>query len=372
MLTRFGLRAQAKDSLPHLPLSFLTPHLANFTIILVMERERTFFRGLYIFLLIINFSVLFPKSGASQALLNELSEEEFRAIARAQLETLHYQIHIYRNKLPLQGGLPHYPKNFAEFAKSPFYVIEVFNMFTGEPIREIAYVPRASDFVLEDASIYPGGKEEVGSERTVGLSSQPPTAPARKIDPTKVLMATPGDLLYYADGDILQLVIFGERGLYEELFLKSPFNFLAEQIKLTENQTSTTDFLIAEVATHLELMLPKMVARKNFILDSGETDAAVIRRNLKNEFQALAGSLFLLYINPAVKDRLKLSETISLGDIANASWLSSSISPDEIYYFMEGTRVRSLAELTDASILKARKQQIQKRDAITKAHLKGG
>ena len=315
--------------------------------------HKSFQRILYIFLLLVS---TFFESALAQELLpgQAIPFDEFKALAQAQMDTLHYQIHLFYMK---QGR---YPESLKELRESPFFFIEITNIYSGYPLEQIPFSPKAGDFVA-------GEETQISSTPLRGPT--PPGAPptrvtfGRRVNPAKVEYPNPGDLLYFTEGDSLQLVIYDDTGKWHEVFLSSPYNFRASTVKPIERPTDKGDFLVLALGTHLELMLPQMIAKLNFIRKSGETSPQAIRRNLLDKFADYARLLGLVYLNPLKRRELMPVDYYSPGDIA----ILPQLMPDsELLYFLEGGRVRTIRQMSDRQVYKAEVETMKKRDRLIK------
>ncbi|OPX23381.1 MAG: hypothetical protein B1H03_01830 [Planctomycetales bacterium 4484_113] len=313
-----------------------------------------------------------------------VSAEQFSAIAQAQLETIHYMAHIFRLK---RGA---YPKSLAELKESPYYVIDLVNLYTGEPIQQIGFIPEPEDFATDE--VLPGGMripslpraEDAGSDdgpptdEGAGAPASPPSedeetpsplpAPAggRRIEPTSVPMPTPGNLLYWTEGRSLQLVIFSDSGTWKELWMARPYSYQADLLKTTESVRPQSDFLVAEVAMHLERMLPGMIGRYLFLTSEASQSPRELAEQLPQRFAQYASTLGMVYTNPLKSRPLMPARYYSPGDVAIAPWLPQH---PQLLYFLQGYRARSLDELIDADTLRAHARDIARRDHIIKARI---
>lgn len=297
-----------------------------------------------------------------------------KAISQAQLETIHYMSHVYLKQLG------RYPKNLQELRNSPFWVVDVFNSYSLLQIQQIPFAPREPDFAKNDA-LPEGGIYDTPPDTTQppqGDNAFPPPiqgnqgAPGmgmmavqgRRIEPTRIPFATPGDLIYWQDGDSLQLLICDDAGVWTELWIASPFNYRASMLKVTEKVRPQSDLLVAEVATHLELMLPAMYSRYLFMTDQPGITPAVLNKRIPVEFEKIAAKLFLQYKNPIKKRLFMRADYYSPGDMCIAPWLEA----DGVVYFLEANRARTLDELTDERTLREHGKDIQRRDKLVAKH----
>jgi len=316
-------------------------------------RHKSLQRILWVFLLVIPF-FLAPATAQEPPQRESIPFDEFKALAQAQLDTLHYQIHLFYIK---QGR---YPESLKELRESPFFFIELTNIYSGYPLEQIPFSPKAGDFVA-------GGESQVSGAPSRGPA--PPGAPptrvtfGRRVNPAKVELPNPGDLLYFTEGDSLQLVIYDDAGRWHELFLSSPYNFRASTLKPIEKPTDKDDFLVLALGTHLELMLPQMIATLNFVKKSGETSPQAIRKTLLDKFPEYGRRLGLVYLNPIKRRELMAVDYYSPGDIA----ILPQLMPEgELLYYLGGGRVRTIKEMSDREVYKAEIETMKKRDRLIK------
>ncbi len=297
------------------------------------------------------------------------------AISQAQLETIHYMAHVYLKQIG------RYPKNLQELRNSPFWVVDVFNSYTLLQIQQIPFTPREQDFSKSDAlphgGVFAQLEEDAGQQQQNGNAGPPPiqgsggapgmgmtSVQGRRIEPSRIQFATPGDLIYWQDGDSLQMLIFDENGQCSELWIASPFNYRASALKVTEKVRPQSDFLVAESATHLELMLPAMYSRFLYMSDQRGLTPAEMDKRIPVEFEKMAAKLGLQYINPIKKRPFMRANYYSPGDLSTAPWLTEA----SLLYFLEANRARSLDELTDERTFRERSKAIQRRDKLVASH----
>jgi hypothetical protein len=305
------------------------------------------------------------------------SKPSFTALAQAQLETIHYQAHVYLKQIG------RYPKNLQELRESPFWVVDVVNAYTGRPIQQIPFIPRDVDYAKNDA--LPEGEvysplqtqdEQLPPEGD-GFQQPPPIqgsqgasqrlmVQGRRIDPTKIPFPSAGDLIYFQDADSLQLIIFDEGGLWQELWVSKPFNYRAASLAITEKVRPDSDLLVAEVATHLEQMLPNMYSRLLFLTDQQTETPVELRKRLPGEFEKMTAALGIAYINPVKKRAFMRADYYSPGDLSTAPWLQEK--DGVLLYFLEANRARSLDEMTDLRVIQEHQQAIKRRDKLVQQH----
>ena len=304
-------------------------------------------------------------AAAAQMLpLLQNTRPDFTAVSQAQLETLHYLAHIF---LKQQGE---YPQSLRELRDSPYWVVEVCNFYTGLPIAQIPFVPKAEDYEyapLPPAGAFPpttgeGSEEGAEAEQAPGATEIAPAS--RRIDPRRVQFPSPGDLLYFTEGNALQLVIFDDSGSWQELWVEQPFNYHAASLRIAESARPQSDFLVAELAVHLERMLPGMYNRKLFLTDEKTFSPTELARLLPLSFERMAAELSLIYINPVKKRAFMRADYYSPGDLGTAAWLGE----ETMVYFLEAKRARTLLELTDQDVRREHSQAIARRDKLVARH----
>ncbi len=291
---------------------------------------------------------------------------EFTAVAQAQLETIHYMAHVYLKQRD------RYPQTLQELRQSPYWVVEVTNSCTGLPIQQIPFTPHAEDYLTDpllEGSLAPPPAGDASNENV----AQGPTAPivpglssvsGRRIEPRRVEFPTPGDILYFTDGDSLQLVIYDDAGAWQELWVAHPYNYLAASLRITEKERPQSDFVVAELATHLERMLPGMYNRLLFLTDENTYAPSELTAMLPQQFEKMAQRLGLIYVNPVKRRAFMRADYYSAGDLSIAEWLEE----EGLFYFLEGKRARTLSELTDQRVLREHAREISRRDKLLAKH----
>jgi hypothetical protein len=167
----------------------------------------------------------------------DMLRDEFRARALIQLKAIALNALAYR-----LANEDQYPQTFHKLKSSDSWNLDITNMFTGEPIREIIFQPDKDDMttrmVLDlpldlDESVsnmgtmlpMTGGGQSAGDggegRDDSGGDTIPtiqPIVPATmpRIDARKVNTFSGGDVLYFVSGDMLQLVLYAPDGTYVE------------------------------------------------------------------------------------------------------------------------------------------------------------
>jgi len=295
------------------------------------------------------------------------TEPGFAAVAQAQLETIHYMAHVFLAR----NGV--YPESLQELRDSPYWVVNILNQYTGLPIRQIPFIPHDEDFAVAEA--LPGGgafgavEEESPEPRTGQViededGARRVTTAGRRIDPARVQFPSPGDILYYGDMDSLQLVMYDNTGAWQELWIELPFNYRAANLRVVKSARPRSDFLVAETATHLELLLPGMYNRYLFLTDRPTLTPEGLEEKLTWHFEKIACELSLQYLNRVKNRPFMRADYYSPGDMAAAAWLDE----DGRFYFLDGKRARSLLELTDEGALRENSDAVKRRDKLVARH----
>ncbi len=294
-------------------------------------------------------------------------DAHFAAISRAQLETIHYMAHVYLECNSV------YPESLQELRDSPYWVVDVFNQYTGLPVQQLPFIPRAGDYAsgaaLPEGGFFGGDEDESSEPRTGHVivdedGTRRVATAGRRIDPGRVEFPSPGDLLYHQEADSLQLVIYDDSGAWQELWMELPFNYRAANLKVTESVRPRSDFVVAEMATHMELLLPGMYNRYLFLTDRPTLTPDELDEMLTGSFEKSAEELFLEYLNAVKKRPFMRADYYSPGDLATVPWLDE----EGRFYFLEGERARSFAELTDEDILREHAAAIKRRDKLVAHH----
>lgn len=295
------------------------------------------------------------------------AEPGFAAVAQAQLETIHYMAHVFLAR----NGV--YPESLQELRDSPYWVVDILNQYTGLPVRQIPFIPRDEDFAFTEAlpegGVFGAFEDEVSEPRTGQIivdedGSRRVTTAGRRIEPGRVQFPSPGDILYHQDGDSLQLVIYDDAGAWQEMWVELPFNYRAANLRVVKSVRPRSDFLVAEMATHLELLLPGMYNRYLFLTDQPTLPPDKLEEKLTWHFEEIAEELSLQYVNPVKKRPFMRADYYSPGDLAVTGWLDE----DGRFYFLDGRRARSLLELTDEDVLREHSSAVKRRDKLVARH----
>lgn len=293
----------------------------------------------------------------------------FRAVAQAQLETIHYQAHVF---LEQRGR---YPESLQELRDSGYWVVEVYNIFTALPIQQVRFFVHDEDYAAYDAlpqvelfvrlpEAGEGAQFDDAPGQLQAQMGRKGGKPGRRVDPKRVEFPPPGDLFFNIDADSLQLVIFDDAGAWEELWVELPFNYRASMLKLTESVRPRTDLMAAEVAMHLENILPGQYNRMLFLTGRQTFAPTELAKLLPLSFEKMAAELSLGYYNGAKQRAFMRTAYYSPGDLATASWLGE----EGIIYFLEAKRARTLLELTDADVFRENAALIKRRDKLVAKH----
>lgn len=313
---------------------------------------------------------LFPLSLQAQTLpLPTRTSPGFQAVGQAQLETIHYQAHVF---LEHRGR---YPESLQELRESPYWVVEVFNVFTSLPIQQVRFFVHEEDYATMDAlpqvELFVRLPDEEGAEfdepeaQLRAQMGRKGGKPGHRVDPARIEYPPPGDLFYHVDEDSLQLVVFDDAGAWQELWVELPFNYRASILQLTESVRPRTDLMTAELAMHLENILPGQYNRLLFLTDRPTLAPTEMKQLLPAGFEDMAAELSLGYINGARQRPFMRAPYYSPGDMATAPWLGRG---EGILYFLEGERARTLLELTDEDVRREHAAQIKRRDRLVAKH----
>jgi len=314
--------------------------------------------------------------------------DEFRARALVQLSAA--ALNAIEFKL-VKGD---YPTNFGQLRGSNCWNLELTNIFDDQPVRGIYFeatpdqmtddpvVDMSFDFELPKTpatvaglpgSGAPGsggtgggaGGEGAGDNSGGGtgggnggggtgfdpsvlqeaFQTAGPPAPKR-VNPKAITGYTPGDIFYYTDGKLLQLVMFAPDGTYLEYVDEAPnaskINRLTVRI---EGAKFPDDWLAAQVLYFTETLLPQYYNLVQFMGSRETIPNPEFATMGVGQRLGLAIELGITVENPYKREPAKLSETFSEGDF---------IDPDPalgmpLHLCLRGGRIMTHAELIKGS-----------------------
>ncbi len=284
----------------------------------------------------------------------QMSRDEFRARAMAQLATISLAALTY---LEVNGK---YPEEFYKLRGSRAWNIEVNNMFKARPVQSIPFEPGPSDYTSTPPLGLPGnfdmptasgppmtshapGAEPGASQGTSGL---PPvdswtfsSGVGRRVDASKVSGYVPGDIFYYVNEGLLQLVLFAPDGSYYEWVDEVPNPNFRESLRLrVKKDPEGTALYSAQVLYFTEQILPKYYNLVQFMASQPTEPQQALQRTPASERISMASKLGLEIRN--VLTRQPISIGMASGDFAEEGGNGAPIS------ILLGEQALSLHDLT--------------------------
>lgn len=282
----------------------------------------------------------------------QMSRDEFRARAMAQLATISLAAVTY---LQANGD---YPAEFYKLRGSAAWNIEVNNMFKARPLQSIPFTPGPSDYTTNPPLGLPGNFDvptassppmtspapaDGGAQGTSGL---PPVdswtfsnSAGRRIDPAKVTGWTEGDIIYFVNGGLLQLVLFAPDGSYYEWVDEVPNPNYRDSLRLrAKKDPEGTALYSAQLLYFAENLLPRYYNLVQFMASKETQPQQALQRTPASERIAMASALGLEMRN--VLTRQPISIGMASGDFAEEGGGGTPLS------ILLGEQAMSLRELT--------------------------
>jgi len=273
----------------------------------------------------------------------DMMRDEFRARALVQLKAVALNALTFR---VLYGDT--YPANLYELRGSTAWNLDVMNMFTGQPVQAIHFEPGDDDYtsrpVLDLPMVVeqkppaigdligadPGEGEGEGDDEGEGggedgglfLEGAVPTADLltptakQRVDPGKIRYFTAGDIYYYANGDLLQLVIFAPDGGYLELVDESPNLRWQGILQAPPGAPWPDSITVAQVLFFSDRLLEQHYNLVEFMGGRETTPTAQFAAAGSAERIAMAQHLGISICNPATQQPIAVAAEASTGDFA--------------------------------------------------------
>jgi hypothetical protein len=248
-------------------------------------------------------------------------KSEFRAMAYTQLLAVALNAHAYYIEFN------EYPPTFYDLYNSAAWNLDVQNIFSGETVNEVYFsqdnmamtnlpsLGLMTELKPLDTSVpLPPPSGPVDPQNPIIQPLELSSGPLR-IDPAGVVAPSPGDVLYYTDGDLLQLVIFAPDGTYVEFVANTPDRRWLSTMGLhAADYEWPWDVHCAAVLLFTEELLPQYYSLYRYM--SNQED---IPRHRLAAFDAqqridMAAQLKIVIWNPFSKVPIKATETPSRGD----------------------------------------------------------
>ena len=259
--------------------------------------------------------------------------DEFRARALIQLKALALNALTYRmlNK-------DEYAQSFYVLKQSSEWNLDLTNMFSGRSVQAIYFEPQPGDMtmspvldlplLIEDLPPLPGGfggggiGEQNGGEGVDaggGASLQPMTPVGRaRVDPTRIRRFTGGDVFYYADEELLQLVMFAPDGSYIEYVDETPNMRWQDRLETPASGMWPDSVYAAQLLYFSSDLLPQHHNLVQFMGDREWLSMAEFARVGAAERIGMAEALNITMLNPFTRERITSGAEFSLGDFVEA------------------------------------------------------
>ncbi len=301
-----------------------------------------------------------------------ISNDEFRALAGAQLTAIAFMCNHY---LMDKGE---YPPTLYDLMDSGYWLAEIDNIFTGEPIEQIEFEPRPGDYVTNHSGTYmpdlagsqmgPLAGGQAGSQSGGDSSGVQPAAPGGiqmpvvkrnvlRLDPNKIGPFEPGDLLFYSQKDSsLQMFIWKNGEVFVEHMQTSPYDNSITRHQIAR-RTHLTDDIILASAVFIEQVLPREYGKLQFARGEDPLlprDLATLTWERREE---IFSELHVYPRNPITQTMIEPVKAFRIGMIAD---LGGGLVPP--VYCMEGGRLRTLKEMTDLKYLAANQNEVKRRE----------
>ncbi|HES57966.1 MAG TPA: MRP family ATP-binding protein, partial [Firmicutes bacterium] len=228
-----------------------------------------------------------------------------------------------------------YPPTLYDLYNSSSWNIDLNNMFTGQPVDAIMFAPGPEDMTSTvevglpfDFQYTPpltpapapggdgGGDGEGGGESLSPIEMSMITDTVYfRVDPTRVRNTSPGDIFYYVDSDLLQLLMYSGDGVYAEHFEAAPNGRWEAKIRLREGGRDwQQDVLAAQVLFFAGEMLPQYYNHVRYMAEQPLLSYTEPQRIDPATVLELAAALDITLLNPSTKQPIGVAQTFSRGD----------------------------------------------------------
>lgn len=259
----------------------------------------------------------------------DITRDEFRARAMAQLKAIAICAHTYY--------LLHdksFPDNFNQLKKSESWNLQVNNLFTGMQMHAIYFDPGPEDMTHRPVMDVPisidplppvvTGQDEQGNfdpeafgeslSQSLGRADQS----ILRVDPTRIHTFRGGDLYYYTNGTILQLVLFAPDGTYLEHVNLAPDEYWVASLKMTSIFWPDSA-QACQVLLYLTEVMPDLYNLVRFMGDQEPLAVETLQQLPAGELVDMAAELDIVVANPFSGQPISLSGDYSLGNFYQSS-----------------------------------------------------
>ena len=251
----------------------------------------------------------------------DMFKNEFRALAYTQMLAVALNAHAYYLEYN------EYPSSFYDLYNSGAWNLDIQNIFSGAPVNEILY---DADSVGRTNLPSLGLMTELKPLDT-SVALPPPTGPFNadnpiieplvvnsgplRIDPAGITAPAPGDVLYFTEGNLLQLVIFAPDGTYVEYVSSSPDRRWLSTMGLNANDYDWPwDVYSAEVLLFTEELLPQYYSLYRYMSNQEDIPRHRLAAYSAQQRIDMAAELKIGIWNPYTKAAIEATELPSRGN----------------------------------------------------------
>jgi len=290
----------------------------------------------------------------------DMTRDEFRARAMVQLDAVALSALCYH----ITNGI--YPTVLYELYNSDAWNLDINNMFNGRPVEAVHFIPEPKDltnapilglafpFELEslptptpnlvgdgepgDGNGLPGGFDPSALAGVFGDNEPGPL----RVSPRAISNYDPGDIFYYVDEDLLQLVVFAPDGTYVEHVDEVPSANWRSQLGVKVAIVPRPgDLHAAAVLFFTETLLPQYYNLVLFMSDAETLLLNTLSTMGAQERITLTQELDIVMLNPYTKQPIVLAEEYSRGDFIEPD----PQKPVPLHLCLRDGRVLSLTDL---------------------------
>ncbi len=303
--------------------------------------------------------------------------DEFRALALSQLDTIAFMCNHFASK---HGE---YPRDLYALQASEFWVAEIDNIISGQPIQQIEFTPSDGDYLRDPVgsaiqqssgsiprqspNLPQGGMGTDGSGQGVNqqgnnqqnnaftyVSIIPP-----RLDASRIGAIEPGNVLYYKVSDsALQLIMWMNNDVFVDYFQTSPLENDVIRYNLVR-ELNPTDRSILAMAILIEEVIPRNFSYWQFYTGQDPLLPMDIPKLKWEQRAPMYKALRIRPINAMLRAPIELVKEYRLGMVADFG--DGAVQP---VYCLHGNRLRTLRELTDPRYLNEHAEEIVKRERL--------
>lgn len=283
----------------------------------------------------------------------EMTRDEFKARARAQLAAVALSALAYRQLYNI------YPESYRQLRKTECWNFELVNIFTGGQVNSIYFEPTPEDMTTQPDLGLPTGVE--GSQPATppqdsgdgavgpfsGITFESPQFGSQnppRVVPGSVRNYTAGDIFYYVDGDVLQLIMYAPDGTYYEHFDPVPNNSWLQMLDMAPASPTWADDILAAQVLHFTQNL--VTEHYNHVLFMSGQEPLPYRyltgSNAASRIE-MAREMGVLLLNPYTKEALSVASSYARGCI----YESPDLPPAPLYMCLSANRAMTLSQLID-------------------------